>query len=405
LKLCELGKECRAALDNDKISLGTAVLIARIPPSLQAEALRSIQGWWTAAQTKRELDVLFLLRLDQAPFDISNAELVPKAGACTACPKRTGQQRELFPDAVRADLCTDRVCYRGKLDAVWKIRVKEAKAGGTAVIEGKAAQKAFGYGSGYTRLDGEEYFGGKYQKVRAVFGKTLPPITLARDDKSGGIVELVRSADVAKLTKERTSTNDYNARTGMSKREEQRIKLRAAAVDMAIAWAVERTSRLDGGQLVRLITHAMIERAWDEVQKTVIRRRGLEEAKGKTKRVNSTTAERLLLTYLKTLTKPADVAGLALEVALREVAPGKWKTPTPIWGDTLKALGIKFEDIEKTVAAEAKAKKKAKEKKPKKTPRAPKVRTCSKCGCTDEAACPGGCAWASRNPDICSSCV
>lgn len=30
---------------------------------------------------------------------------------------------------------------------------------------------------------------------------------------------------------------------------------------------------------------------------------------------------------------------------------------------------------------------------------------CEGCGCTDEAACPGGCHWVSKNPPVCSACV
>lgn len=29
---------------------------------------------------------------------------------------------------------------------------------------------------------------------------------------------------------------------------------------------------------------------------------------------------------------------------------------------------------------------------------------CIGCGCTDDAACPGGCSWASLDPPICSAC-
>jgi hypothetical protein len=29
---------------------------------------------------------------------------------------------------------------------------------------------------------------------------------------------------------------------------------------------------------------------------------------------------------------------------------------------------------------------------------------CIGCGCTEEAACPGGCSWASTDPPVCSAC-
>jgi hypothetical protein len=29
---------------------------------------------------------------------------------------------------------------------------------------------------------------------------------------------------------------------------------------------------------------------------------------------------------------------------------------------------------------------------------------CRDCGCTDDKACPGGCAWYSKSPPVCTSC-
>lgn len=35
----------------------------------------------------------------------------------------------------------------------------------------------------------------------------------------------------------------------------------------------------------------------------------------------------------------------------------------------------------------------------------PRDLACSGCGCTDSAACPGGCWWVSYNPPLCSTCA
>ena len=42
--------------------------------------------------------------------------LVPAAGSCVNCPKRTGFNKLLFAD-VRKDSCTDPNCFRAKIDA------------------------------------------------------------------------------------------------------------------------------------------------------------------------------------------------------------------------------------------------------------------------------------------------
>ena len=57
-----------------------------------------------------------LLQLASAPFDKQDETLVPEAGSCGNCPKRTGFNKLLFPD-VRKDSCTSPDCFRAKIDA------------------------------------------------------------------------------------------------------------------------------------------------------------------------------------------------------------------------------------------------------------------------------------------------
>jgi ParB family chromosome partitioning protein len=54
--------------------------------------------------------------LKLAPFSKRDAQLVPSAGSCVDCPKRTGHNKLLFAD-VREDACTDPACYAAKLEA------------------------------------------------------------------------------------------------------------------------------------------------------------------------------------------------------------------------------------------------------------------------------------------------
>jgi ParB-like chromosome segregation protein Spo0J len=44
-------------------------------------------------------------------------KLLPKAGSCTKCPKRTGNQADLFGDVKNADVCTDTKCFDDKRQA------------------------------------------------------------------------------------------------------------------------------------------------------------------------------------------------------------------------------------------------------------------------------------------------
>ena len=83
----------------------------------KAEALtvRQLRDW-----IEREIH----LDLKNAPFDAENANLLPAAGACTACPKRTGNNPLLFPEIRNKSLCTDPTCYQAKVQALVQLRVE-----------------------------------------------------------------------------------------------------------------------------------------------------------------------------------------------------------------------------------------------------------------------------------------
>ncbi len=371
LKLLKLSKEVREALDGDKVTLAVALLIARVPdPKLQAEALDDIlegKNWdgtpMTADEARKLLEERFLLRLDQAPFDITDATLVPKAGACTACPRRTGQQRELFPDVKSPDLCTDPVCHRSKLDALWKLRVKEAANGGQPVLDGKDGEEAVNnrYGGKYQRLDAEEWVGNKRKTVRQILGKDKPPVFLARDTETGAIAEVVRRADVqkviaAKEPKPRASARESSFQAEQRRRE-AKLKIRRAAIRLALAEALEKGSKLKSDDVLELVVRAFAARCWNEVQRAILDDRGI------TTKGNVETA---ILKLAKDCAKvPGDLLGLGLELALRSGAPWHDYANTgggiaEVWRDGLKLAGVKFEKHEKAAAEAAKAAKKAK---------------------------------------------
>lgn len=59
----------------------------------------------------------FSMVLDNAPFDLEDASLVAKAGACKNCPKRSGCNGLLFDDVSSKDICFDKTCYDSKVAA------------------------------------------------------------------------------------------------------------------------------------------------------------------------------------------------------------------------------------------------------------------------------------------------
>lgn len=72
--------------------------------------VRNLQFW---------IDSNILLVLKDARFNKRDAQLVPTAGNCADCPKRTGHNKLLFGDDLgrQGDRCTDPGCYAAKVAA------------------------------------------------------------------------------------------------------------------------------------------------------------------------------------------------------------------------------------------------------------------------------------------------
>ena len=183
LKLRELRPDVAALLADGTLPLAHALLIARVPADRQRAAvlggvyglgsggLREDDGtrpirkllptiWGgthssllrppgTLAELRRWIEEEIHLALKTAPFPTADAELVPAAGSCVTCPKRTGFQPALFPElAAGKDECTDRACFAGKTDAHVARTIQEHKARGVKLakvtagdVRGKADAK------------------------------------------------------------------------------------------------------------------------------------------------------------------------------------------------------------------------------------------------------------------------
>ena len=146
LKLCALALESREAFLDDKVSASTALLIARIPtPDLQKKALKEIltpQYSGEPMSYRQAATVIanrYTLNLSEAPFDTKDAKLLPDAGNCTKCPKRTGNQPEIYADARSANVCTDPDCFGEKKAANYQRLIVIANKSKTPVLEGADA--------------------------------------------------------------------------------------------------------------------------------------------------------------------------------------------------------------------------------------------------------------------------
>lgn len=419
MKLLALCPEARKAFYAGALTPSTALFVARIPaPKLQMQAVKEIgprdkdDDPATAREAQRIIADRFMLRLAEAPFDRGDATLVPAAGACTTCPKRTGNQAELFADVKSADVCTDPTCYRSKVDAVWKHRVAGAAAAGVKVMSDTAAKKAFYahgqvvYDAGFVDLDAKVYLGSKKTTYRALLKKhggpgAEPEITIARDHDRN-IRELIPKSTADALQrrtrKEAPTTFDKEAKKQRDEQKKAREKkrLEERVRDLVITEATTNCERSGSVDVVflRLVVELLLEGglSWSGRNSVdrIARRHGLAvESEGQ--------GIELVLDRLP-FTSEAVCRSLLLELALESAHD-----------EDLFERGAKAFDVNP-----GKLRKRAeKEPAPPKMTKANRFATsapgtCSVCGCTEVAACEtddGPCAWANLEETLCTACA
>jgi len=130
LKLTELVPAVAEAFARGEIGTGHALLLAKLQPEQQEEALTACyqEQYGSANPSKRiQLPVRhlqqwiehnILLELASAPFSKEDAQLVPDAGSCLECQKRTGHNTLLFEGmGTQHDSCSDPKRYAAKVEA------------------------------------------------------------------------------------------------------------------------------------------------------------------------------------------------------------------------------------------------------------------------------------------------
>src|SRR5271156_3798125 len=145
LRLLHLIDEVQQAFYLGKLTVAHAFEVARLQPKDQRRALAECfpQHRTTAAvlkDKKAEAVTVRSLRewiereihldISHAPFDAQDEKLLPAAGSCSACPKRTGNNPLLFPEVRQKSICIDRASYRAQVEALAQLRVKPLEESG-----------------------------------------------------------------------------------------------------------------------------------------------------------------------------------------------------------------------------------------------------------------------------------
>ena len=351
LKLLDLCDAARKAFFAEKLSFSTALLIAPIPvDDLQRQALEEItsdhwDGGMSARAAADHIQRRYMLRLASAPFPRHDAGLVPEAGACSTCPKRTGNAPELFADALAADTCTDPECFDAKRKAHAERTKAEALERGQEVITGARAKKL---GTDLVRLDDKDYtLTGAGKSYKDLLGKGGPtPVLVEAHD--GSLVEALPRKALADALREK------GHKVGGSRvSDDERKRVEAAKIETtvrrrlfdAVAPAIVARQHYD----LKPIALAMWERTPNDVRTRLLAAKGcLASAHDWPDRIEAMPQE--------------DVYILLHEISLAgELHVPSWSSAKP---ERLLAMAALFEidvaAIRKAVTAEARAAEKAK---------------------------------------------
>jgi ParB family chromosome partitioning protein len=123
LKLVDLTDGFKEDFREGKITLEHAKLLSRLTPADQANADDYIKRNSFSGETVRPSSLKgwikdhCMLRLDKVGFEKRDEKLIEDCGACTGCPKRTGNNKSLFSDIEKGDYCTDASCFNKKVEA------------------------------------------------------------------------------------------------------------------------------------------------------------------------------------------------------------------------------------------------------------------------------------------------
>jgi ParB/RepB/Spo0J family partition protein len=266
LKLLQACPQVRQACLEGKIGSEVALLIARLrTPRLQEKALAAIHNDTSQAANledggKRSFrhirDMLaekFTLSLKGALFDREDDTLLPGAGVCSTCPKRTANAPE-FEDLAKPtregehrhytaaggpDVCTDPDCFDAKKVAHLAREATRLQAEGKTVVAGSKARAHIGaYGDvkgAYLPLDKVKGLLKKAPKKGSAAAQDVPQpaIVHIQNPRDGKVVKAVKRADLeaAGLLKPETKLDggSQQARQEAQRRQQEANDAKAKA--------------------------------------------------------------------------------------------------------------------------------------------------------------------------------
>ncbi len=410
LKLLELIPEAQKQLAEDKITAGHAILIARLQPDQQKDVLEAIEEdrWDDRIMSVREVadyvERNIHLDLNSASFSKKDPDLVPSAGACTTCPKRTGFAPQLFPDIKKKDTCTDPDCFHAKVAvfiASW--------------IEKKSQD------SDQPPLRLSRNYDGRIKNVPEDPKKPVPSnlwtqienkkeaCPSARDGivvdghGQGHVMTVCADPKCKSHHGHYESTPETQKWRAQQKAAEEKRKQEKALRLRIVDTVLEAMPADPPKEDLAFIAEQFFEDIWADYQRVLLLRHEIKAAKSQYAMDYRTPFRK----HLEGCGK-ADLYRLLMEMALIRNADGpryQGDRKSDALLITAERHKVKVKAIEAEMKAEAKEKAKKKKSPSVKQKSKFKSGVCRVCGCTDDTPCEGGCAWTDKTKTLCTVCA
>ncbi|WP_437647816.1 ParB/RepB/Spo0J family partition protein [Sorangium sp. So ce362] len=459
LRLLTLPEDAQRALEGGSLQVRSAEALARIqhPGDRNAAVLRVLASEMSPPEVTRMVEREFMLRLAAAQFDRDDPALVPDAGACGGCPKRSGAQMLLYAEAgEEEDRCADRSCFEEKKLAHWQRVAAGGLSRGVRVVEGEEAARLFpaGHLSGkaaqeFHELDDPCYMVGRdFAAVSsdaddaeaevakppraptwrdALRGLDVP-VTLVRDP-TGGVHELVpREAAVlaldsaGKLPASPPAPEEPRIAPNAGRTTAEARIARAAqeaAYEKALAAVAEQAAETKPSlsfwrflvalllevvgpwNLSDVIERRKIEVRDDESEEKAVRRHvtGVKEPEARALAIEILVGSQGDVSYARR-DSALHMAATFYGVDLKRIHTGALRRARETAAQDAREAASK-RPKSKTRQAAASSPAKATASRDKRQAGASEE-ACAVCGCTEDAACEGGCCWVA--PTLCSVC-
>jgi len=292
-----------------------------------------------------------LLQLASAPFDKQDDTLVPEAGSCVNCPKRTGFNKLLFPD-VRKDSCTSPDCFRAKIDACVK-KTLETKP---QLIQISAAWNS----REGAPLGRNQYVELEIRKPKANGASTKLPANQKPCDKMAEAIVMdggkrrqvvkVCADPACRVHHPNTPSPQQIARERTEERKRiEKEKLAITTRHRVLATILQRVSAPLKKADLLAVAHYLIDHLPHSQVPILAKRHKVE-----TEKVSKTPQE-LLAKRVGTYDEAA-LCGILLEISLLDSAYQRSGTSDDFLADAAKRYRVDVEKLQKTVAAEFAAK-------------------------------------------------